>query len=72
VKDYPLRNTNDLFDVCECGHLETYHVIRSSHNTKCEKCVCPKYKFELKMHLKKYDEMIELIDEKKRIQGNSV
>lgn len=49
MKEYPLRTTDVLVDVCECGHAKHYHEVIDD---KCDDCTCPKYNFEQQMTIR--------------------
>jgi len=48
--DYPLRTpeTENIKDICKCGHSESIHEVGSPE--KCMTCTCPSYEFELVMN----------------------
>lgn len=49
MKDYP-KQPEKLHDFCECGHFDFQHDQGIFGTRKgCWSCICPKYKFEVKM-----------------------
>ena len=56
---YPERINNELNDICECGHgfwNHGFHVnlLFKTIRDQCEKCMCPKFKYEKKMTMDEY------------------
>lgn len=51
----PKRDTNKLYDICQCGHgWHEHQLLHISHTTQCEICVCPIYIYERKMTMHDY------------------
>lgn len=67
MKEYPVKvKGSELVDICECGHQWCFHdiIIFNDGTDECEKCACPKYKFEQNITMDKAIKLEHIIYDK--------